>query len=92
MSKKRTLKGLRDAYRFPHFTPGERVHGLFGDPYAVVITLSRRQKKRSVASVGTGSVKIEIDENVSFEIYLAAIAVYISKWKFVGLRALCVKQ
>ena len=42
------LKRLQDIYRFPHFVPRAEVRGIFGDPYAVVITLRRRQKKRDV--------------------------------------------
>ena len=48
MSKTRRLL---DVYRFPGFEPCARVHGIFGDPYAVVIPLRRRQKKRAVAYV-----------------------------------------
>jgi len=36
---------LLDVYRFPGFEPCARVHGIFGDPYAVVIPLRRRRKK-----------------------------------------------
>ena len=42
MSKTRRLL---DVYRFPGFEPCARVHGIFGDPYAVVIPLRRRRKK-----------------------------------------------
>jgi hypothetical protein len=46
-----TTRQLRDAYRFPGFDPLATVHGLFGDPYAVVVTLQRRGKKRLVGFV-----------------------------------------
>ena len=49
------LKRLLDIYRFPGFVPQLKVRGIFGDPLAVVITLRRRRKKRSVASVGKPS-------------------------------------
>ena len=49
MSKTRRLV---DVYRFPGFDPYARVHGIFGDPYAVVIPLRRRRKKRAAACVG----------------------------------------
>jgi hypothetical protein len=39
------LKRLQDIYRFPGFVPKAEVRGIFGDPYAVVITLRRRRKK-----------------------------------------------
>lgn len=40
-------KSLLDGYRFPGFKAHARIKGCFGDPLALVITLSRRQKKRS---------------------------------------------
>lgn len=46
------LKRLQDVYRFPGFVPSPKVRGLFGDRYAVVITLQRRRKKHAAASVG----------------------------------------
>jgi hypothetical protein len=42
------IKRLQDVYRFPGFVPLAQVRGVFGDPYAVVITLRRRRKKRAV--------------------------------------------
>jgi hypothetical protein len=42
---------LHDLYSFPDFTPAAHVQGVFGDPYAVLISLRRRLKKRSVESV-----------------------------------------
>ena len=45
-----TFKLLHDLYRFPGFVPRARVQGLFGDAYAVVVTLRRSRKKRAVAS------------------------------------------
>lgn len=46
MQKKRHLG---DEYRFPGFYPKSGVQGIFGDPKARVISLIRRQKKRSAA-------------------------------------------
>lgn len=43
------FKLLHDLYRFPGFVPLPTIRGVFGDPWAVVITLQRRRKKRSVA-------------------------------------------
>ena len=51
------LKRLQDIYRFPGFTPRAEVRGVFGDPWAVVITLRRRRKKRAVGSAGEGAVR-----------------------------------
>lgn len=42
---------LRDLYAFFGFTPTATVRGLFGDPYAVLIALRRRRKKRAAACV-----------------------------------------
>ena len=47
-------KRLRDAYRFPGFVPLAAVQGVFGDPKAVIVKLSRRRKKRSAVNVGNG--------------------------------------
>jgi hypothetical protein len=41
---------LRDLYSFPGFAPAATIRGVFGDPYAVVITLRRRRKKLAAAS------------------------------------------
>jgi len=45
-------KHLWDAYRFPGFYPQHTVTGVFGDPKARVIHLSRRLKKPLAARVG----------------------------------------
>jgi hypothetical protein len=42
---------LRDLYRFGGFLPEAHIHGLFGDPFAVVIPLRRVSKKHSAESV-----------------------------------------
>jgi transposase len=42
---------LRDAYRFPGFTPQRTVVGIFGDPQARIVTLTRRARKQSAARV-----------------------------------------
>jgi hypothetical protein len=46
MPKLTKTKRLRDSYRFPGFHPALTVRGLFGDPHARVISLTRRSKKR----------------------------------------------
>jgi hypothetical protein len=45
MKIKATLNAL---YSFPGFRAGSRLKGLFGDPQARIVSLERRQKKRSV--------------------------------------------
>jgi len=42
---------LRDAYRFPGFVPRHLIRGIFGDPQARVVSLTRRAKKRSAVRV-----------------------------------------
>ena len=41
---------LRDLNSFPGFTPATHIHGVFGDPYAVVIPLRRLSKKQPAES------------------------------------------
>lgn len=41
---------LRDLYAFPGFVPNTLIHGVFGDPYAVVIPLRRLRKKHAADS------------------------------------------
>src|SRR5271157_5638726 len=45
---------LVDAYRFAGFRPVEHVRGVFGDPYARIITLVRRSKKQWVFAGSCG--------------------------------------
>jgi hypothetical protein len=42
---------LRDAYRFPGFIPRRTIRGVFGDPQARIVSLTRRAKKQSAAPV-----------------------------------------
>jgi hypothetical protein len=51
MKKSRSRKSLLDGYRVPGFRTHSRIKGRFGDKSALVITLSRRQKKRYAANV-----------------------------------------
>ena len=44
-------KRLRDSYRFVGVHPALTVTGLFGDPHARVISLTRRSKKRRAECV-----------------------------------------
>jgi len=46
------IKRLLDLYRFPGFVPQAEVSGVFGEPRAVVVTLSRSRKKRAAAFAG----------------------------------------
>jgi len=50
------LRRLWDAYRFPGFRPSPTVIGIFGDPLARIITLTRRSKKpRAAPAVGSSA-------------------------------------
>lgn len=44
-------KRLLDAYRFPGFRPLDEIRGVFGDPFARVVTLVRRSKKHAAECV-----------------------------------------
>ena len=65
-------KHLADAYCFKGFTPKKIVTGIFGDPYARVIVLKRRQKKRSVLTAGMLIGPFTIIPNGRYVIYRAA--------------------
>jgi hypothetical protein len=73
-SKKRRL---RDAYRFPGFRPVDDLRGVFGDPYARVVTLVRRSKKRHAVRVDDSSPGGTIEGSGVFEILGPAICGYI---------------
>jgi hypothetical protein len=51
-----TPKQLRDLYRFPGFVPLAGLQVFGRDPQGVLLTLRRRQKKRSAACVGKRSI------------------------------------
>jgi len=51
MPSKPKKKRLLDAYRFPGFRPLDEVKGVFGDPFARVVTLVRRSKKHTAECV-----------------------------------------
>ncbi len=47
MPKRHRKRRLWDIYQFPGFRPSATVKGIFGDPEARVIALTRRPKKHS---------------------------------------------
>ena len=69
MPKSIKTKRLRDCYRFPGFHPALTVVGLFGDPYARVIRLTRRSKKpcagHVVAYNGGGTIANCVGSEIS---------------------------
>lgn len=74
MSKARSNGELRDGYLFPGFTPSRTVKGVFGDPMAVVIRLTRRRKKHNAGyAVGGNEVAMTRRPGI-FAICRAAIS------------------
>ena len=81
------FKLLQDLYRFPGFVPLPIVHGIFGDPVAVVITLQRRRKKRSAACAAGCFAAITTSGGDAFAISLAETSGFISSFFCVGSSA-----
>jgi hypothetical protein len=54
------IRRLVDVYRVSGFVPLASLHGIFGDPYAVVIPLRRRRKKHAVVCVDENIVPTTI--------------------------------
>jgi hypothetical protein len=75
---------LEDAYRFPGFHPLRWIKGIFGDPWARLLTFRRRGKKPSVelAERFTGRTTI-IDCGKSATCPVVACA-FTWNWKHVG--------
>jgi hypothetical protein len=63
---------LRDLYAFPGFVPNTLVHGVFGDPFAVVIPLRRLRKKRPAERVAPSIMPSTITPLVRSAISTAA--------------------
>ncbi len=78
MRKKRRLL---DEYRFPGFSPGAEIKGIFGDPKARLVILKRVQKKQSAGAVGEFIGVITIRRCVGYEIYLVGTPGFIWKWR-----------
>lgn len=64
---------LRDAYRYPGFSPSRTVERLVDDPSAIVLALRRREKKRPAACVDGWRGAGTIGGRDSSGIYPAAI-------------------
>ena len=72
------ISKLEDAYSFPGFRALPKLIGVFGDSFARVITLTRRQKKRHVVPV-VGCIKGFTTEKLEgFEI--SPVAGFASIW------------
>ena len=82
MRKKRSLY---DAYHIPGFKPQRKVSGIFGDPNALVIKLTRQGKKQSAAHA-TEFTALSMTARIGkFAIYPAAIGVCTSNLRFDAL-------
>ena len=79
-SRKRPRR-LADAYTFPGFRPQATVRGVFGDPQARVVTLTRRSKKRFAASVGVRIRVGTIAKSDGYATCPAATPVCTSTWR-----------
>jgi|tagenome__1003787_1003787.scaffolds.fasta_scaffold20246888_1 hypothetical protein len=70
---------LRDLYAFPGFVPAATIRGLFGDPYAVVVALRRRRKKRVVGNAAPATGRSTIRPRAGSATSIAAAGA--STWK-----------
>ena len=82
------LRRLQDIYRFPGFVPLAGVRGIFGDPWAVVITLRRRRKKRAAGSAGPRIAASTINGRAACATSPVATGGSISSSRFAGSIAL----
>jgi hypothetical protein len=73
----RRKRRLCDAYAFPGFRPEGTVRGIFGDPKARIIRLSRRSKKRSAARADASTAVGTIARYVACAIFRAGTREYI---------------
>jgi hypothetical protein len=71
---------LHDFYSFPGFLPSANIRGIFGDPYAVVISLRRRRKKRPADGVAPVTAVFTINHLGEYATSIAAAGV--SSWSF----------
>lgn len=71
---------LRDFYSFPGFTAARHIHGVFGDPYAVIISLRRHQKKWPVEYVGLSTARSMINPSAASATSIAADGVSTSNF------------
>ncbi len=60
---------LTDAYRFSGFTPKASLKGIFGDAFARVVTLVRRQKKQLAVLAASITTAFTTRRLVGFAIY-----------------------
>jgi hypothetical protein len=73
---------LTDAYRFPGFTPRQKVVGIFGDSKARVIRLKRLEKKLGVRNAVKRIAVSTTVKHAGYEIFHAATPESIWNWKY----------
>ena len=78
----RKIKQLYDTYNFHGFRAERKVAGVFGDPYAVVLRLRRRGKKRFAGPADMLTGCSTIARFVGYGIFPAGIGVFIWRWRF----------
>ena len=76
------IKRLYDTYNFPGFRAERKVVGVFGDPYAVVLRLRRRGKKRFAGPADVCTGHFTIARFVGCGIFPAGIGAFGWSWKF----------
>jgi hypothetical protein len=85
------LRHLTDSYRFPGFYPAQAVTGVFGDPKARVIKLTRRQKKRRAGFVAGCTEASMTAKSAVCETSRAVTAGFTWRWKSGGSTARAAK-
>ena len=78
------LTRLEDIYRFSGFRAKPEICGIFGDPNAVVVTLTRRRKKPNAASAAPGTRVTMTNDGAGFVTSPAGIGGCTSGWRFAG--------
>jgi hypothetical protein len=84
MPKRHRKRRLWDIYQFPGFRPSATVKGIFGEPGARVIALSRRPKKHSAAAADFLTARGTTGRYVACGISRVATAGSTSTWRFAG--------
>lgn len=63
---------LHAFYSFPGFTPQATIRGVFGDPYAAIVTLRRHPQKHSAANAGSSTAPSTIKASAGSVTSIAA--------------------
>jgi hypothetical protein len=71
-TRRTTVAQLRDAYRVPGFAPRRTITAVEGDPFARIVTLTRRAKKRSAGRAAPHIARGMIADRVVSAIFRVA--------------------